>query len=211
MLQSFWDLLKDPLQFLTEFIIANGSLTYTLLFLIVFVETGLVVMPFLPGDSLLFSVGLLASASGQLDIYFVIPMLILAAMCGDQINYFSGRYFSSWIREKEQILFLKRSHIEQTETFYAKFGANTVILARFVPIVRTVAPFVAGAGRMSYPIYLLYGFLGAALWVSSITMAGFYLGDNAFIKENFEKVVLGIVGVSVLPILIGFVKQRFSK
>lgn len=211
MLQSFWDLLKDPLQFLTEFIIANGSLTYTLLFLIVFVETGLVVMPFLPGDSLLFSVGLLASASGQLDIYFVIPMLILAAMCGDQINYFSGRYFSSWIREKEQILFLKRSHIEQTETFYAKFGANTVILARFVPIVRTVAPFVAGAGRMSYSIYLLYGFLGAALWVSSITMAGFYLGDNAFIKENFEKVVLGIVGVSVLPILIGFVKQRFSK
>lgn len=211
MLQSLLDLLKDPLQFLTEFISANGSLTYALLFLIVFVETGLVVMPLLPGDSLLFSVGLLASASGQLDVYFVIPLLILAALSGDQVNYFLGRYFSSWIREKEQILFLKRSHIEQTETFYAKYGAKTVILARFIPIVRTVAPFVAGAGRMSYAVYLLYGFLGACLWVSSITIAGFYLGDNAFIKENFEKVVLGIVAVSVLPIIIGLIKQRFVK
>jgi membrane-associated protein len=211
MLQSLLDLLKDPLQFLTEFISANGSLTYALLFLIVFVETGLVVMPLLPGDSLLFSVGLLASASGQLDVYFVIPLLILAALSGDQVNYFLGRYFSSWIKEREQILFLKRSHVEQTETFYAKYGAKTVILARFVPIVRTVAPFVAGAGRMSYPVYLLYGFLGACLWVTSITMAGFYLGDNAFIKENFEKVVLGIVGVSVLPILIGLIKQRLAK
>jgi membrane-associated protein len=211
MLQSLLDLLKDPLQFLTEFISANGSLTYALLFLIVFVETGLVVMPLLPGDSLLFSVGLLASASGQIDVYFVIPLLILAALAGDQVNYFLGRYFSSWIREREQILFLKRSHVEQTETFYAKYGAKTVILARFIPIVRTVAPFVAGAGRMSYPVYLLFGFLGACLWVSSITMAGFYLGDNAFIKENFEKVVLGIVAVSVLPILVGLIKQRFSK
>lgn len=211
MLQSLLDLLKDPLQFLTEFISANGSLTYALLFLIVFVETGLVVMPLLPGDSLLFSVGLLASALGQLDVYFVIPLLILAALSGDQVNYFLGRYFSSWIREREQILFLKRSHVEQTETFYAKYGAKTVILARFIPIVRTVAPFVAGAGRMSYPVYLLYGFLGACLWVTSITMAGFYLGDNAFIKENFEKVVLGIVGVSVLPILVGLIKQRLAK
>jgi membrane-associated protein len=211
MLQLLLDLLKDPLQFLTEFISANGSLTYALLFLIVFVETGLVVMPLLPGDSLLFSVGLLASASGQIDVYYVIPLLILAALSGDQVNYFLGRYFSSWIREREQILFLKRSHVEQTETFYAKYGAKTVILARFIPIVRTVAPFVAGAGRMSYPVYLLYGFLGACLWVTSITMAGFYLGDNAFVKENFEKVVLGIVGVSVLPILIGLIKQRFAK
>jgi membrane-associated protein len=211
MLQLLLDLLKDPLQFLTEFISANGSLTYALLFLIVFVETGLVVMPLLPGDSLLFSVGLLASASGQIDVYYVIPLLILAALSGDQVNYFLGKYFSSWIRERKQILFLKRSHVEQTETFYAKYGAKTVILARFIPIVRTVAPFVAGAGRMSYPVYLLYGFLGACLWVTSITMAGFYLGDNAFVKENFEKVVLGIVGVSVLPILVGLIKQRFAK
>lgn len=211
MLQSLLDLLKDPLTFLGEFIAAHGSLTYGLLFAIVFVETGLVIMPLLPGDSLLFSVGLLAAASGQIDLYTVIPMLIMAALLGDQLNYFLGKYFSSWIQKKEQILFLKRSHIDQTEAFYAKYGPKTVILARFVPIVRTVAPFVAGAGRMSYPIYLIYGVLGATLWVSSITIAGFYLGDNEFIKANFEKVVLGIVGVSVLPIIFGIVKQKFSK
>ena len=155
MLQLLLDLLKDPLTFLSEFISAHGALTYGLLFLIVFVETGLVVMPFLPGDSLLFSVGLLAAASGELSLGTVIPLLIGAALLGDQVNYFIGKYFSNIIREREQVLFLKRKHIEETEAFYAKYGPKTVILARFIPIVRTVAPFVAGAGRMSYPVYLL--------------------------------------------------------
>lgn len=211
MIQFLLDLLKDPLTFLSDFIAANGSLTYALLFAIVFVETGLVIMPLLPGDSLLFSVGLLASASGQLSLSTVIPLLIVAALLGDQLNYFIGRNFSSWIKSKEQVLFLKRTHIEKTEEFYATYGSKMVILARFIPIVRTVAPFVAGAGRMSYPIYLLYGFLGACLWVFSITLSGYYLGDNEWVKSNFEKVVLGIVGVSVLPILIGILKQSFSK
>jgi membrane-associated protein len=211
MLQLLFDLLKDPLTFLSNFIAENGSLTYILLFAIVFVETGLVVMPLLPGDSLLFSVGLLAAASGQMSVGTVIPMLILAALLGDQVNYFLGRFFSDFIKQKEQILFLKRSHVQKTEEFYAKYGSSTVILARFVPIVRTVAPFVAGAGRMSYPVYLLFGFLGAALWVTSITLAGYYLGDNDWVKTNFEKVVLGIVGVSVLPILFGLIKSKFSK
>lgn len=211
MLQLLFDLLKDPLTFLSNFIAENGSLTYILLFAIVFVETGLVVMPLLPGDSLLFSVGLLAAASGQMSVGTVIPMLILAALLGDQVNYFLGRFFSDFIKQKEQILFLKRSHVQKTEEFYAKYGSSTVILARFVPIVRTVAPFVAGAGRMSYPVYLLFGFLGAALWVTSITLAGYFLGDNDWVKTNFEKVVLGIVGVSVLPILFGLIKSKFSK
>lgn len=211
MLQLLLDLLKDPLTFLSNFIAENGSLTYVLLFAIVFVETGLVVMPLLPGDSLLFSVGLLAAASGQLSVGTVIPMLILAALLGDQVNYFLGRFFSDFIRQKEQILFLKRSHVQKTEEFYAKYGSKTVILARFVPIVRTVAPFVAGAGRMSYPVYLLFGFLGATLWVTSITLAGYFLGDNEWVKTNFEKVVLGIVAVSVLPILFGILKSKFSK
>lgn len=211
MLQLLFDLLKDPLTFLSDFIANHGSLTYALLFAIVFVETGLVVMPLLPGDSLLFSVGLLAAASGQLSVTTVIPLLILAALLGDQVNYFLGRYFSNFINQKEQILFLKRSHIQQTEEFYAKYGSSTVILARFVPIVRTVAPFVAGAGRMSYPVYLLFGFLGASLWVTSITLAGYFLGDNEWVKTNFEKVVLGIVGVSVLPIIFGILKSKFSK
>jgi membrane-associated protein len=211
MLDLLFDLLKDPLQFLTQFIAEHGALTYGLLFAIVFVETGLVVMPLLPGDSLLFSVGLLSAASGQLEVTTVIPMLILAAILGDQVNYFLGRNFSNWIREKDQILFLKRSHIEQTEAFYQKYGPKTVIIARFVPIVRTVAPFVAGAGRMSYSVYLLFGFLGAVLWVTSITLAGYFLGDNEWVKANFEKVVLGIVGVSVIPILLGIVKQKLTR
>ena len=211
MIQIILDLLKDPLTFLSEFIAANGSLTYALLFAIIFVETGLVVMPLLPGDSLLFSVGLLASASGQLSLTTVIPLMIIAALLGDQLNYYIGRNFSEWVKSREKILFLKREHIEKTEAFYAEYGTKMVILARFIPIVRTVAPFVAGAGRMSYPVYLIFGVLGACLWVISITLAGYFLGDNAWIKDNFEKVVLGIVGVSVLPIVIGVLKQQFSK
>jgi membrane-associated protein len=211
MIQIILDLLKDPLTFLSEFIAANGSLTYALLFAIIFVETGLVVMPLLPGDSLLFSVGLLSAASGQLSLTTVIPLMIIAALLGDQLNYYIGRNFSEWVKSREKILFLKREHIEKTEEFYAQYGTKMVILARFVPIVRTVAPFVAGAGRMSYPVYLLFGVLGACLWVISITLAGYFLGDNAWVKENFEKVVMGIVGVSVLPIVYGVLKQQFSK
>jgi membrane-associated protein len=211
MLHFILDLLKDPLTFLSDFIAANGSLTYALLFAIIFVETGFVVMPLLPGDSLLFSVGLLAAASGQLSLTTVIPLMIVAALLGDQLNYYIGWNFSSWVKSREKILFLKREHIEKTEAFYAEYGSKMVILARFVPIVRTVAPFVAGAGRMSYPVYLLFGVLGACLWVISITLAGYFLGDNAWIKDNFEKVVLGIVGVSFLPIIIGVLKQQFSK
>ncbi len=211
MIQIILDLLRDPLTFLSEFISANGALTYALLFAIIFVETGLVVMPLLPGDSLLFSVGLLAAASGQLSLTTVIPLMIVAALLGDQLNYYIGRNFSELVKSREKILFLKREHIEKTEAFYAQYGSKMVILARFVPIVRTVAPFVAGAGRMSYPVYLIFGVLGACLWVISITLAGYFLGDNAWIKDNFEKVVLGIVGVSVLPIIIGVLRQQFSK
>jgi len=210
MIQFILDLLKDPLTFLSDFIAANGSLTYALLFAIIFVETGLVVMPLLPGDSLLFSVGLLSAASGQLSLTTVIPLMIIAALLGDQLNYYIGRNFSELVKSREKILFLKREHIEKTEAFYAQYGSKMVILARFIPIVRTVAPFVAGAGRMSYPVYLIYGVLGACLWVISITLAGYFLGDNAWIKDNFEKVVLGIVGVSVLPIVFGVLKQQFS-
>jgi membrane-associated protein len=211
MLQIILDLLKDPLTFLSDFIAANGSLTYALLFAIIFVETGFVIMPLLPGDSLLFSVGLLASASGQLSLTTVIPLMIIAALLGDQLNYYIGRNFSEWVKSREKILFLKREHIEKTESFYAEYGSKMVILARFIPIVRTVAPFVAGAGRMSYPVYLIFGVVGACLWVISVTLAGYFLGDNAWIKDNFEKVVLGIVGVSILPIILGVLKQQFSK
>ncbi|MEA5429637.1 MULTISPECIES: VTT domain-containing protein [Arcicella] len=207
----FLQLLKDPLTALSDFISEHGTVTYGLLFLIIFVETGLIVMPLLPGDSLLFAVGVLAAATGKIEITFVIPLLIGAALLGDNVNYFIGKYFSEFVKSKDKILFLKREHITQTEEFYAKHGGQTVIMARFVPIVRTVAPFVAGAGSMKYSTYITFCVLGAVLWVTSITLLGYFLGNNEWVKHNFEKVVLGIIAVSVLPMIFAFVKSKLSK
>lgn len=207
----FLQLLKDPLTALSDFISEHGTVTYGLLFLIIFVETGLIVMPLLPGDSLLFAVGVLAAATGKIEITFVIPLLIGAALLGDNVNYFIGKYFSDFVKSKDKILFLKREHITQTEEFYAKHGGQTVIMARFVPIVRTVAPFVAGAGSMKYSTYITFCVLGAMLWVTSITLLGYFLGNNEWVKHNFEKVVLGIIAVSVLPMIFAFVKSKLSK
>lgn len=188
-----------------------GTLTYAILFLIVFVETGFIVMPLLPGDSLLFAAGALAASTGALDIKIIIPLLIVAALLGDNLNYFVGKYFSKFIKSRERILFFKREYIEQTEAFYAKHGGKTVIMARFIPIVRTIAPFVAGAGSMKYATYITYCIAGALLWVVGITTLGYLLGSNPFVKQNFELVVFGIIGFSVLPMVFGFLKAKFAK
>ncbi|MEQ1620303.1 MAG: VTT domain-containing protein [Methylococcales bacterium] len=177
-----------------------GTLTYALLFLIVFCETGLIVMPFLPGDSLLFAVGALAASTGQLDVYLLIPLLIVAALAGDNLNYVTGKFFGTKIKSRERIGFFKHEYIDQTENYYQKHGGRTVIIARFIPIIRTVAPFVAGAGNMYYPRYLLFCITGACLWVGGLITLGFQFGNLEFIKKNFELVVLGIVGVSFLPV-----------
>lgn len=203
------DFLKDPLTTLQWFLTEYDKLTYAILFLIIFVETGLIVMPLLPGDSLLFAVGLLASTTGKLDIAFVIPLLILAALLGDNVNYFVGKNFSNFIKSRKKILFLKREYITQTEAFYEKHGGKAVIIARFMPIIRTIAPFVAGTGSMKYPKYITFCLIGATLWVTSITLLGYFLGSNEWVKENFEKVVLGIVLVSVLPMIFGIIKAKF--
>lgn len=205
------DLLKDPLLTLQGFLDKYDTLTYGILFLIIFVETGLIVMPLLPGDSLLFATGLLASSTGKLDVTLIIPLLILAALLGDNVNYFIGKNFSNYIKSRDKILFLKRSYITQTEEFYEKNGGKTVILARFMPIVRTIAPFVAGAGSMKYPKYIMYCILGAILWVTSITLLGYFLGSNQWVKANFEKVVLGIVFISVAPMIWAIIKAKFLK
>ncbi|WP_337044713.1 VTT domain-containing protein [Emticicia sp. 17c] len=205
------DLLKDPLLTLQGFLDKYDTLTYGILFLIIFVETGLIIMPLLPGDSLLFAAGLLASSTGKLDVTIMIPLLILAALLGDNVNYFVGKNFSNYIKSREKILFLKRSYITQTEEFYEKHGGRTVILARFMPIVRTIAPFVAGAGSMKYPKYIMFCILGAILWVTSITLLGYFLGSNAWVKANFEKVVLGIVFVSIAPMIWAIIKAKFLK
>ena len=195
---------------LADILSQYGTLTYAILFLIIFVETGLIVMPLLPGDSLLFAAGALASATGKLDIAIMIPLLIFAALLGDNVNYFVGKFFSTQIKSRERILFFKREYLMQTEEFYAKHGGKTVIMARFIPIVRTIAPFVAGAGSMVYSRYILFCLTGAVLWVAGITSLGYAFGNYEPVKKNFEFVILGIIFVSVLPIIWQFSKPLLT-
>jgi membrane-associated protein len=212
------EFLKEALDFflhldkhLNEIVNEYGTLSYVILFLIVFVETGLVVMPLLPGDSLLFAVGALAAsaADGQgINIAFVMPLLIVAALLGDNVNYFVGKTFGAQIAKKEKILFFKREYLTTTEAFYAKHGGQTVIMARFIPIVRTLAPFVAGAGSMNYGKYIFFCIVGAIVWVVGITMLGYLFGNIPIIKNNFEIVVLAIIGFSVLPIVLQMFRKK---
>ncbi len=189
-----------------------GVLTYAILFLIVFVETGLIVMPILPRDSLLFAAGMLAARpENGLQIGIIIPLLLVAALLGDNTNYFIGKFFGDKIKQKEKILFFKREYIDETEKFYAKHGGKTIIMARFIPIVRTIAPFVAGAGSMKYGNYIVNCIIGALLWVVGISMIGYLFGNVPIIRDNFEKVIFGIIGVSVLPIVYGFIKSKMAK
>ncbi|EIC31252.1 MULTISPECIES: DedA family protein [Methylomicrobium] len=188
-----------------------GVLTYTILFLIVFCETGLVVMPWLPGDSLLFAAGALTASTGQLDIYVLIVLLIAAALTGDNVNYVVGRFLGQKIKAREKIGFFKREYIERTEAYYEQYGGRTVIIARFVPLVRTVAPFVAGAGNMCYVRYLGFCIGGAMLWVGGLTMLGYQFGNLEIVQKNFELVILSIVAISLLPIVHQIWKNFRSK
>jgi len=204
-------LLKDPLATLQDFLAHYEMFTYAIIAAIIFVETGLIVMPLLPGDSLLFAVGLLASSTGKLDIQIIIPLLISAALLGDNVNHFIGKHFGNFVKSREQILFFKREYITQTEQFYEKHGGKAVIIARFIPIVRTIAPFVAGAGSMKYAKYIVFCIIGAVLWVTSISLAGYFLGSNEWVKDNFEKIVLAIVFVSVMPMIWQFARVKLLK
>nr|WP_295927288.1 DedA family protein [uncultured Dyadobacter sp.] len=189
-----------------------GTLTYVILFLIVFTETGLVIMPLLPGDSLLFAAGAIAAnETTGLNVWLIIIILIIAALLGDNVNYFIGKTFGGQIKKREKILFLKREYLEKTEAFYEKHGGSTVIMARFIPIVRTVAPFVAGAGSMNYSKYIIYCVLGALLWVPSLTLLGYFFGNMEIVKKNFELVIFGIIGISILPMIFQYLKSRFAK
>lgn len=186
-----------------------GSWTYGILFLIVFCETGLVVTPFLPGDSLIFAAGAI-SALGSLSILKLIVVIFFATLIGDNVNYHLGKFIGKKIIEKENSRFIKREHIEKTQGFYDKHGGAAVILARFVPIVRTFAPFVAGVGNMKYLKFLSFSMAGSLLWVSVCSMAGFFLGSLPFVKENFSIVVLAIISVSLIPAVITFIKEKKS-
>jgi membrane-associated protein len=185
-----------------------GGWTYGILFLVVFCETGLVVTPILPGDSLLFAAGAIASL-GSLNVWLLCGLLFLAAVLGDTVNYHVGLFLGPKVLSGKLSRWLNPKHLKKTEEFYARYGAMTIILARFVPIVRTFAPFVAGVGRMSYGKFLLYNILGGALWVLSMTLAGYFLGEIPFVKEHFEFIVLGLVFVSILPMVFEFIRQRY--
>jgi membrane-associated protein len=210
LIKSGLDILLHLNQYLSLWVSEYGIWIYGILFIIIFVETGLVIMPLLPGDSLLFAAGALAASQGGINIAILIPLLIVAALLGDNTNYFVGKYFGNLIKSKEKILFLKRSHIEKTEAYYAKYGGKTVIIARFVPIVRTVAPFVAGAGSMTYKKYIVNCILGAILWVGGVTILGYLAGNIPFVKTNFEIVIFGIIGISVLPIIIEVIRAKMK-
>lgn len=184
-----------------------GSWTYPVLFLIIFCETGLVVTPFLPGDSLLFAVGALAGV-GILDIRLVLLVLSVAAILGNTANYTIGRILAPKVFRQEKIPFLKKEYLNRTAKFFEKYGGKTIIITRFVPIVRTFAPFLAGVGAMSYRRFLLYNIAGGLLWVFVLTLAGYYFGTLEFVKNNFSLVILGIIIVSILPGVIEFLRHR---
>ena len=186
-----------------------GPLTYVILFLVVFAETGLVVTPFLPGDSLLFAVGTLAGGN-YLNIFIVYITLLLAAILGDTVNYWIGHHLGPRVFSKENSRIFNKEYLKRTDEFYNKHGGKTIILARFVPIIRTFAPFVAGIGKMHYGTFLFYNILGGFLWVTSLTFAGYFFGQIPIIKENFEFVVIGIVIISILPIFIEFIKHKLA-
>jgi membrane-associated protein len=184
-----------------------GPLTYVLLFIVIFAETGLVVAPFLPGDSLLFIVGTLAG-TGLLNIFVVYVTLLIAAILGDSVNYWIGSRIGPRVFSKENSRFFNKAYLKKTEEFYEKHGGKTIILARFVPIIRTFAPFVAGIGKMNYKTFLFYNVFGGFIWVTSLTFAGYFFGSHSFIKNNFEYAVIGIVAVSLVPVLLEFIKHR---
>jgi len=202
-------LVQDPLSTLQSLLDRYDTQTYALIALIIFVETGLIVMPILPGDSLLFAAGLVASSTGKLELSVLIPLLIGAALLGDNVNYWVGKNFSRYIKSRQRLLFFKHEHIELTYQFYRAHGGKAVILARFMPIIRTVAPFVAGAGSMHYGKYIVFCILGGTLWVTSLTLAGYFLGANDWVKLNFEKVVLTIVFLSISPMIWHGIKRKF--
>lgn len=193
---------------LQEFIIEYDNFVYVILFLIIFVETGLVVMPFLPGDSLLFAAGMFA-AQGSLNIVLLVPLLLLAAFSGDNTNYFVGRFLGEKALKLKLFgrAIVKKEHLDKTHAFYEKYGPKTIIIARFVPIVRTFAPFVAGVGNMRYRTFISFSLAGAVLWVVGISLLGYFLGAVPIVHDNFEKVVMAIIFISVIPILLGLWKS----
>jgi membrane-associated protein len=204
---ALWDFLVHLDRYLAAFVAEHGVWIYALLFVIVFCETGLVVTPFLPGDSLLFVVGALAAAGGM-DILLVMMVLVSAALCGDNVNYGVGRWLGPRVFSHQASRWLNPGHLQRTHDFYARHGGKTIIIARFVPIVRTYVPFVAGLGAMAYFRFLGFSIAGALLWVTSLCLAGYFFGNIPQVKSNLTLVIVAIVLASVSPGLVAWLKSR---
>jgi membrane-associated protein len=204
------DLILHLDKHLVELVTQYGAWTYAILFLIIFCETGLVVMPFLPGDSLIFAVGTLA-AKGVLDLFWVSILMIIAAIIGDTINYWIGYKIGPKVFSSQDSRLLNRRHLDRTHQFYEKYGGKTIIIARFMPIIRTFAPFVAGIGRMNYSRFLLYNVVGGVLWIVLFMLAGYLFGNIPIVKRNFTLVIFGIIVVSILPGVIEYLRAVRTK
>ncbi len=206
-LKKFADIILHLDKYMDQLVAQFGPWVYLILFAIVFCETGLVVTPFLPGDSLLFAVGAIAARPEGLNLWLVMGLMILAAFLGDNTNYWFGHYLGPKVFKGDR-RWLNRKHLDRTHEFYERYGFKTIIIARFVPIIRTFAPFVAGLGRMPYGKFIGYSVAGTLLWVFSMTLAGYYFGGIEFVKKNFSIVVLAIIFISILPAIIGFIQSR---
>ena len=204
LIKNFLDFFLHLDEYLATFITNYGAWTYGILFAIIFVETGLVIMPFLPGDSLLFAAGTFA-ALGSLNVWYLMGLLIVAAITGDAVNYSIGHYLGE---RAYNIKWIKKEYLEKTHAFFEKHGGKAIFLARFVPIVRTFAPFVAGIGKMSYGYFATYNIIGGIVWVVTFTLLGFFFGNIPFVKKNFELVIIVIILLSVVPMIYEWWKAR---
>jgi len=207
-LVDYFDFILHIDKHLLDIVNSYHTWTYLILALIIFCETGLVVTPLLPGDSLLFAAGALAGA-GSLDIGVIITLLYLAAFAGDNTNYFIGNYIGPKVFDKNY-KFLKKKYLEKTQHFYDKHGGKTIIIARFMPIIRTFAPFVAGVGTMKYRRFIGFSLLGNFLWITSFSLAGYLFGNIEIVKRNFTLVIFVIIFISILPPIIAILKQKMS-
>lgn len=210
LLASFIDIVLHLDKHLQMLVQNYGTWVYLILFVIVFCETGLVVTPFLPGDSLLFVAGALAAAGGM-NVHLLVVLLIIAAILGDAVNYSIGRYLGPKVFHDEGSRFLNRAYLEKAHEFYERHGGKTIIIARFIPIIRTYAPFVAGIGSMPYPRFAMFNVVGAVIWVVSLAYAGFFFGNIPWVKSNLSLVIITIIILSILPAIAEVLRQKLSK
>lgn len=211
------DFVSRPDEILMQFISNYGNWIYLALFLIIFAETGLIIfsflMPFLPGDALIFAVGMIAANDSQnhLHIAYIIPLLMVAALLGDNLNYYVGKRFGSWVMSQKAGFFVKPVHIKKASYFLEQHGQKSIIIARFMPVIRTIMPFVCGTTGMNYRTFLKFSFIGAVLWVGVISVLGYFFGQFHFVQENLEYFIFGIIIAANTPLLIRLIKSRFSK